>query len=164
MCKLSLCLLVAIFGCLIAGSLAGVNRDSYVHRDIIVVKDVRDFAAKHPGLKLQRMDRQPVSARAAAAQSVRYTLGARITDDRLVAQNADVFNYASSNDVSLQVTYPETGTGAIVTYVEIVCTQDNNEGNAFVIAGGIGQRFISILIEAKQTNSFAYQALYYGVD
>ncbi|KAH8295879.1 hypothetical protein KR044_001282 [Drosophila immigrans] len=163
MCKLSLCLLVAIFGCLVAVGSAGVNRDSYVHRDIVVVDDVRDFAAKHPGLQMQRLERQPAKARA-AGDSVRYTLGSRISGDRLVAQTADVFNYGSRNDVSLQVTYPEAGTGAIVTYVEIVCTQDNNEGNAYVIAGGIGQRFISILIEAKQTNSFAYQALYYGVD
>ncbi|KAH8386385.1 hypothetical protein KR093_000176 [Drosophila rubida] len=163
MCKLSLCLLVAIFGCLVASSLAGVNRDSYVHRDIVTVNDVRDFVAKHPGLKLQRLERQPVAARS-AGQSVRYTLGARVSDDRLVAQTADVFNYAASNDVSLQVTYPENGTGAIVTFVEIICTQDNNDGNAYVVAGGIGQRFISILIEAKQTNTFAYQALYYGVD
>ncbi|KAM8721374.1 hypothetical protein ACLKA7_007273 [Drosophila subpalustris] len=165
MCKLSLCLLVAIFGCLVSNSLAGVARDNYIHRDIVFVEDVRDFAAKHPGLNLQRLEKQPESVRArAVGQSVRYTLGSRISGDRLVAQDADVFNYPKTNDVSMQVTYPQSGVGSIVTFVEIICTQDNDEGNAYVVAGGIGQRFISILIEAKQTNSFAYQAQYYGTD
>lgn len=196
MCKLSMCLLVAVFGCLLASGLAGVNRDAIqVDRDIVVVKDVRDFAAKHPGLKLQRMDKQTSLGRSASV-SVRYTLGSRISGkrfrlalaivflrpevcnaqwtnqifsmrlsgDRLVAQNADVYSYPARNDVSLQLTYPETGAGAIVTFVEIICTQDNSDGIAYVVAGGIGQRFISVVIEAQQTENFAYQAQYFGTD
>lgn len=86
MCKLSLCLLVAVFGCLLTSGLAGVSRDaSYVDRDIVLVKDVRDFAAKHPGLKLQRMEKQTTSSLARSADSsvsVRYTLGGRISGMR----------------------------------------------------------------------------------
>lgn len=78
MCKLSLFLLLAIFGCLVADSLAGVARDADVHRDIIVVKNVRDFVAQHPGLKLQRMVKQPAARATTRSLSVRYTLGARI--------------------------------------------------------------------------------------
>ncbi|XP_023176406.1 uncharacterized protein LOC111603160 [Drosophila hydei] len=162
MCKLSLCLLLAVFGCLVADSLAGVVRGADVHRDIIVVKNVRDFVAQHPGLKMQRLVKQPAGR--ANEQSVRYTLGARISGDRLVAQGADVFHYQARKDVSLQITYPESGAGSIVTFVELICTQDNNEGNAYVVAGGIGQRFISIVLEAKQTENFAYQAQYFGSD
>lgn len=88
----------------------------------------------------------------------------QLLGDRLVAQNADIYNYPARNDVSLQLTYPETGAGAIVTFVEIICTQDNNDGIAYVVAGGIGQRFISIVVEAQQTESFAYQAQYFGSD
>ncbi|KAH8416853.1 hypothetical protein KR222_009121 [Zaprionus bogoriensis] len=163
MCKLSLCLLVVIFGCLLASGLAGVSRSTSEDRSMIVVKDVRDFAAKHPGLQLLPLAKQASVARSAGV-SVRYTLGGRISGDRLVAQNADVYNYAALNDVSLQLTYPETGAGAIVSFVEIICTQDNSEGNAYVVAGGIGQRFISIVVEADQTDSFAYQAQYFGTD
>ncbi|XP_017871843.1 PREDICTED: uncharacterized protein LOC108619664 isoform X1 [Drosophila arizonae] len=164
MCKLSLFLLLAIFGCLVADSLAGVTRDADVHRDIVVVKDVRDFVAQHPGLKLQRMVKQPAARATTRSLSVRYTLGYRLSGDRLVAQGADVFHYQARKDVSLQITYPESGAGSIVTFVELICTQDNNEGNAYVVAGGIGQRFISIVLEAKQTNDFAYQAQYFGSD
>ncbi|EDV99594.1 uncharacterized protein LOC6564732 [Drosophila grimshawi] len=162
MCKLSLCLLVAIFGCLVADSLAGVARNGDVQRQIVVVKNVRDFAAEHPGLKLQRLQKQPAGRM--SGQSVRYTLGARVSGDRLVAQGADVFSYPAQKDVSVQLTYPESGAGSIVTFVELICTQDNSEGNAYVVAGGIGQRFISIVVEAKQTNSFGYQAQYFGSD
>lgn len=77
--------MVAIFGCLVSSSLAGVARDNYIHRDILVVENVRDFAAKHPGLNLQRLEKQPASPRArAVGESVRYTLGARISGERLL--------------------------------------------------------------------------------
>ncbi|XP_001354364.2 uncharacterized protein [Drosophila pseudoobscura] len=164
MCKLSLslCLLIALFGCLAAASPARqLPLDSSTLREITVVKNVRLFAAQHPGLKIQRLAKQPATARG-GVESVRYTLGARVTSDSLVAQGADVFSYPASQDVSVQLTYPEEGAGAIVTYVELICTQDNSEGNAYVVAGGIGQRFISIILEASQTRNFSYQAQYYG--
>ncbi|BFG00099.1 uncharacterized protein DMAD_00174 [Drosophila madeirensis] len=160
MCKLSLCLVVALFGCLVAASPAR-QLDGTTVREITVVKDVRSFAATRPGLKIQRLAKQPAIARG-GVESVRYTLGSRTTGDGLVAQGADVFSYPSSQDVSVQLTYPEEGAGAIVTYVELICTQDNSEGNAYVVAGGIGQRFISIILEASQTRNFSYQAQYYG--
>lgn len=72
--------MVAIFGCLVAQSLAGVARDADIHRDIVVVKNVRDFAAQHPGLKMQRLEKQPAAR--ASGQSVRYTLGARVSGKR----------------------------------------------------------------------------------
>ena len=81
-----------------------------------------------------------------------------------MASGADVFNYPAAKDVTMQLSYPEAGnTGAILTYVELNCIQDNNDGNAFVVAGNIGQRFISIVLEAKNTQRFSYTANYYGV-
>ena len=80
----------------------------------------------------------------------------------MVAQGTDTYSYAEPNDVSLQLSYPEEGTGAVVTHVEIVAVQNNNLGNAYVVSGGIGQRSISIVIEAQETDYFSYKALYYG--
>ncbi|XP_017477590.1 PREDICTED: uncharacterized protein LOC108367482 [Rhagoletis zephyria] len=143
---------------------AGVARDSnnltqQEVRDITVVKDIAEFKKNHPGLVLARMTKEESNAR---SQSVRYSLGGRVSGDRLVAQAADVFTYQVAKDVTIQLTYPQSGAGSIVTYVEIVCNQDNNEGNAYVVAGGIGQRFISIVLEATQTEGFSYNAQYYG--
>ncbi|XP_037939113.1 uncharacterized protein LOC119672383 [Teleopsis dalmanni] len=128
-------------------------------RDITVVQDIRDFARNHPGLKLTRLSKEPGRTR---SQSVRYTLGGRVAGDRLVAQGSDVFNYPAKKDVAIQLTYPESGTGSIVTFVDLVCQQDSDSGNAYVIAGGIGQRYISIVVEANQTEQFSYNAQYYG--
>lgn len=85
-----------------------------------------------------------------------------ISDDFLVAQTADAFNYEDTKDVTVQLTYPQAGTGSIVTYVLIHCEADSTDGNAYVVAGGIGQRFISIVLESTKTRSFSYNAQFYG--
>lgn len=87
-----------------------------------------------------------------------------LSGDELVAQTANTYEFPRAQDVSLQLTYPENGKGATVSYVELLCTQDTNEGTAYVVAGGIGQSLISIVLEAKNTKNFSYQALYYGVN
>ncbi|XP_017041905.1 uncharacterized protein LOC108088569 [Drosophila ficusphila] len=162
MCKFSLILLSVLLGCLVSGGAAGKIRvDSH---EIRVVKDINLFVAQHPGLRVQALDKEIVPGKARVGdQTVRYNLGARIPSDRLVAQSADTFEYSRSQDVSLQLTYPESGAGSIVSYVELLCTQDNNDGNAYVVAGGIGQRYISIILEASNTKNFSYQAQYYGM-
>ncbi|XP_016986638.1 uncharacterized protein LOC108049819 [Drosophila rhopaloa] len=161
MSKFSLILLTALLGCLVSGGAAGKIRvDS---SEIRVVKDIHVFASQHPGLRIQALEKEIVPGKArAGSQTVRYNLGARIPSDRLVAQTADAFEYPQAQDVSLQLTYPEQGAGAIVSYVELLCTQDSSEGTAYVVAGGIGLRFISIVLEASNTRNFSYQVQYYG--
>ncbi|KAH8235919.1 hypothetical protein KR032_010731 [Drosophila birchii] len=163
MSKLSLILLsVALLGCFVAQGAAGtlpVDSSARQHQ-IKVVKDIRAFAAQHPGVQLRRMEKQT----RVGSQVVRYNMGARIPGDQLVAQGADTFEYPRAQAVSMQLTYPEQGVGAVVSYVEIVCTQDTVDGSsAYVVAGGIGQRFISIVLEAGSTRNFSYQAQYYGL-
>ncbi|XP_043659805.1 uncharacterized protein LOC122624362 [Drosophila teissieri] len=163
MSKLSLFLLAALLGCLVSGGAAGKIRvDS---AGIRVVHDIHAFAAQFPGLQVQPMEKEIVPGKArVGSQTVRYNLGARIPGDALVAQTADTYEYQRAQDVSVQLTYPESGTGAAVSYVELLCTQDSSEGTAYVLAGGIGQRFISIVLEAQNTKYFSYQASYYGVN
>lgn len=98
----------------------------------------------------------------------------------MVAQYADTIYYPTLQDVSIQVThpkpikgtsssdaytqvtYPETGSGSVITFVDIHCLQDNADGNAYVVAGGVGERFISIVLEATQTKRFSYNIHYFG--
>jgi len=186
MSKYSLILLSALLGCLVSGGSAGtigVDRSAFQ-----VVKDIHIFAAQHPGLKIQALEKQIVPGKARAGSlSVRYNLGARISSkfpkaytssshrvltflsgilsgDTLVFQTADTLEFPRAQDVSVQLNYPEKSgdSGAALSYVELICTQDAYDGNAYVVAGGIGQRFISIVLEAKNTKNFSYQALYYG--
>ncbi|XP_023298896.2 uncharacterized protein LOC111681371 [Lucilia cuprina] len=131
-------------------------------RNIQLVQDIKAFIKQHPQLQLIRLNKKmPENHR---SQSVKYTLGNRVSGDRMVGQYADTFFYPAKKDVSTQVTYPETGTGSVVTSVDINCLQDNTDGNAYVVAGGIGQRFISIVLEATQTERFSYNVHIYGRD
>ncbi|XP_017002407.2 uncharacterized protein [Drosophila takahashii] len=163
MSKYSLILLSALLGCLVSGGSAGALRlDS---NEIRVVRDIHVFAAQHPGLRIQPMDMHIVPGKARAGSlSVRYNLGARISSDTLVYQTADTFEFPRNQDVSVQLDYPEKpgDKSAALSYVELTCTQDASDGTAYVVAGGIGQRYISIVLEAKNTKNFSYQALYYG--
>ncbi|KAH8367828.1 hypothetical protein KR084_003291 [Drosophila pseudotakahashii] len=187
MSKYSLILLSALLGCLVSGGSAGALRvDS---NEIRVVRDIHVFAAQHPGLRIQPMDKHIVPGKARVGSlTVRYNLGARISSeshtkhtlchnhrlltfssgilsgDTLVFQTADTFEFPRNQDVSVQLRYPEKeeASGAALSYVELLCTQDDYDGTAYVVAGGIGQRYISIVLEAKNTKNFSYQALYYG--
>lgn len=85
------------------------------------------------------------------------------SDDRLVAEEEQQFKYPNLHDVSVQMTYPEKGgQGALITFVEILAEQSSDIGNAYVVSGGIGQRFISMVVEAKQTQFFEFDAKVYG--
>nr|XP_013099426.1 unnamed protein product [Stomoxys calcitrans] len=130
-------------------------------RDVVTIKDIRAFVAEHPNLHLTRLMKKE---RQSTLQTVKYTLGGRVSGDRLVAQYGDTTFYPVKKDVTTQVTYPATGTGSVVTAVEIHCLQDENNGNAYVVAGGLGQRFISIVLEAVQTERFTYNIHVYGTD
>ncbi|XP_036224833.1 uncharacterized protein [Bactrocera oleae] len=129
-------------------------------RPIMVVKDINEFKRKHPGLSLLALKKE--SGQARSGSTVEYKLGGRVQGDFLAAQIADAFNYEDAKDVTVQLTYPQAGTGSIVTYVLIRCEADSTEGNAYVVAGGIGQRFISIVLESTATQTFSYNAQFYG--
>uniref|UniRef100_A0A1L8EIX0 Putative secreted protein n=1 Tax=Haematobia irritans TaxID=7368 RepID=A0A1L8EIX0_HAEIR len=130
-------------------------------RDVKTITDIRAFIAQHPNLHLTRLMKKE---RQNTLQTVKYTLGGRVSGDRLVAQYGDTTFYPAKKDVTTQVTYPATGTGSVVTAVEIHCLQDDNAGNAYVVAGGLGQRFISIVLEATQTERFTYNIHVYGTN
>lgn len=70
MSQLSLVLLVAL-GLVASG--AATTR-------ILVVKDIKEFVVKNPGVHLQPMEKQvvPAKAREAGSLTVRYNLGARL--------------------------------------------------------------------------------------
>jgi len=65
---------------------------------------------------------------------------------------------------SLSIKYPVSGTGAVVTFVQVLITQDNGTtGRGYVVAGGIGSRYIQLIVEAWNTAYIRYDILIYGV-
>lgn len=80
----------------------------------------------------------------------------------MAAQSGDSQLFGPPQDVQLVLTYPQSGVGAIISYVEITCDQSSNLGDAYVVDGGIGQRSITIVVEALHTTFFTYVAQIYG--
>lgn len=97
-------------------------------------------------------------------QSIRYTLGNRVTGDRLVGVAKHSTNWSTPHNAQLTLNYPAPGTpGAVVTHVNVVVNQTSNQGRGYVVSGGVGQRSIGIVIEALNTLRFEYSAEIYGV-
>jgi len=93
---------------------------------------------------------------------INYRLGLRISGDRLVATAAGSNSWTSAQDVKLALSYPKTGIGAIITYLQVIVEQSTNIGRGYVTSGGIGQRQITVVIEGNQTLYFKYSSEIYG--
>lgn len=87
-----------------------------------------------------------------------------IPGDRLVANLSERNQWSQPQDVTFTLTYPKTGLGAVITYVQIDVNQSTNVGRGFVVAGGLGQRNIKVVIEAKGTTYFEQHSQIFGVN
>ncbi|XP_001664091.2 uncharacterized protein LOC5578882 [Aedes aegypti] len=124
---------------------------------IEVVQDIAAFKAAHPEL-----DVVPLEVARSTRQQIVYTLGNRLSGDRLVGTSQDGTSWSSLQDVTLNLRYPQAGSGAVVSYVQVVVNQSSNQGRGYVVSGGIGQRYIQLVIEAYSTSYFQYNAQIYG--
>lgn len=131
-----------------------------LNASVVVVKDINVFKASNPDVQLIALER---SNRNQERAGIRYTLGKRVAGDRLAATLSDFVSYATPQNVKLTLTYPTSGTGAVVTHVLVDVQQSSNVGKGYVVQGGIGQRFIQIVIEAQSTTYFGYSSYIYGV-
>ncbi|EAT33840.1 AAEL013885-PA [Aedes aegypti] len=124
---------------------------------IEVVQDIAAFKAAHPEL-----DVVPLEVARSTRQQIVYTLGNRLSGDRLVGTSQDGTSWSSLQDVTLNLRYPQAGSGAVVSYVQVVVNQSSNQGRGYVVSGGIGQRYIQLVIEVYSTSYFQYNAQIYG--
>lgn len=85
------------------------------------------------------------------------------TGDRLVSTQTDGKQWPTLQDVTLSLAYPQSGVGAVVTYVQVIVKQSSNLGKGYVVSGGIGQRFIHLMIEAYSTTYFNYSVQIFGL-
>ncbi|XP_055838594.1 uncharacterized protein LOC129906726 [Episyrphus balteatus] len=126
--------------------------------DVITVDDVSNLKDLSQGAKLI-----PLSQSRATKGTIVYTLGQRVSLDKLVGQGANSQSYKSPQNVRLQIQYPNNPNGGdIVTYVRIDVDQSSNDGQAYVLSGGIGQRRIIIIVEAYNTLWFNYNVAIYA--
>ncbi|XP_031627888.1 uncharacterized protein LOC116343790 [Contarinia nasturtii] len=99
---------------------------------------------------------------ASSRSTVTYKLGKRVSGDRVVASDSQIQQWTAAQNVTQNITYPKTGVGSIISFVEIVVEQSTNLGRGYVTSGGVGQRQISITIEAQRTTLFRQTTQIYG--
>lgn len=125
-----------------------------------MVDDIEAFQAANSGLKVTPLD---VTTKGdGVGRQIIYAQGHRITGDSLVSTNSDSKQWPTLQDVTMNLSYPASGVGAIITYVQVIVNQSSSSGKGYVIAGGIGQRFIHLVIEAHSTSYFSYNSQIYG--
>lgn len=82
------------------------------------IKNIDDFKTNNPQLVLYPLDRVGMGK-----QGIRYTIGQRKSGDRLISTLAKDNYWGSLQDVSLTLTYPTSGYGYVVTYVQVNINQ-----------------------------------------
>lgn len=149
-------ILLAITGLCVSSPVQ--DNPEVLQASVVLVNDINEFKAAHPDITLTELVRAENGPRA----SIRYTLGARVVGDTLVATKTDFASYATPQNVKLTLTYPTSGTGAVVTHVLVDVQQSSSVGRGYVTGGGVGQRYIQLMIEAQTTTYFGYSAYIYG--
>ncbi|XP_031628578.1 uncharacterized protein LOC116344250 [Contarinia nasturtii] len=94
--------------------------------------------------------------------AILHKLGDRINGDRLITTAEGSWTYSSPQNIKLTLNYPRSGTGLVVTFLKVLVSQSTNKGRGYIISGGIGQRQLTVLIEADQTLYFKFSAEIYG--
>lgn len=149
--------LVALILATVVALVASEEQPAAIEAQVEIVQNIGAFKAANPDVELV-----PLDIARSTRQQIVYSVGNRISGDRLVATDSNGQSWSSLQDVALTLNYPRSGTGAVVTYVQVVVNQSSNQGRGYITAGGIGQRRITLVIEAYSTNYFNYNAQIYG--
>ncbi|XP_055837320.1 uncharacterized protein LOC129905776 [Episyrphus balteatus] len=105
----------------------------------------------------------PLSPRSNIRIPVHYTFGNRDPSrDYLVSSGGGYKSSSSPQTFQLHLNYPSYGQGALITYVEIDVEQSSSDGHAYITSGGVKERNIRILVDAKSTTWFKYNFKIYG--
>ncbi|XP_055637454.1 uncharacterized protein LOC129776078 [Toxorhynchites rutilus septentrionalis] len=159
MAHIKSCIIVGAFFALLASNEAKIgNEINPVGARVDIIDDIEAFQTAHSHVQIT-----PLNATRNVHQQIIYKLGNRVVGDRLVGTATDSKTYPTLKDVTLNIAYPTSGVGAIITYVQIVVNQSSKLYKGYVVSGGIGQRFIQIVIEAHSTLFFNYNAQIFGI-
>jgi hypothetical protein len=151
--------LILIVVAIICGATAIEEVKNVAEVTVKVVDNIEKFKKDNPTVQLLPMS---IARNPRSAQNI-YTLGARQPGDFLSAAGGDWVQYGVPQNLELKLSYPGSGAGAILTYVQVTINQDNyTSGRGYVVAGGIGQRYAEVIIEAWNTAYLRWDYLFYG--
>ncbi|XP_031628580.1 uncharacterized protein LOC116344252 [Contarinia nasturtii] len=130
--------------------------------EVQFVQSLADFLAKNPGVKLEPLTTEVKLDGPSTRTQIVHRLGNRISGDRILATDSASQQWQKPHDIRLNLNYPQSGYGSVITYLEVIVEQSSSLSNAYVVSGGIGQRQISVVVESKDTLYFKHRAAIYG--
>ncbi|KFB36768.1 AGAP000570-PA-like protein [Anopheles sinensis] len=128
---------------------------------IETVPDIDAFIRANPELTVVQLPATKAEV-AEGRQQIVYTLGYHTANERLIGLSSDNKEWSTPQNVKLDLQYPTAGVGDVVSYVEVVVNQSTSNGSGYLVSGGVGQRYVRLVIEAYGTTYFYYQAAIYG--
>nr|AYV99546.1 venom polypeptide [Dolopus genitalis] len=144
---------------LLATACAAAPEHDQIGLSVEVIDDITEYLAKYPESEITplRVVVSPIPP-----FRTRYVLGTRVKGDRVLAIRNDNVFYPTRRDIRLDLHYPQYGTGGIVTLIDIAVEQSSDLGRAYIVAGGIGQRQIKFVVEARDVYHLSTNTTIYG--
>lgn len=95
--------------------------------EVSIVHNLTSFLKENPEVEpLFELVKTPVTEGPSGLLAINYVLGERINGDRLVASSDGDQKWGTPQDVKLDLSYPKSGIGSIITYVSIAVEQVND--------------------------------------
>lgn len=92
-----------------------------------------------------------------------FFLRKNLSGDAVVGHTSKNQRYPTFQNVKVDLRYPASGYGKMITYVEIAVNQTSTQGYAQITQGDVGQHFIAISVYATNTYQMDYSAIIYGI-
>lgn len=90
-----------------------------------------------------------------------YLGGQRVKDDGLVSESFDKFDFDDTRDFHLELKYPRQN-NFYITHISCLVEQSSSIGRAYVVDGGVGYNYMTLIFEAKRTRHFYYRIYLFG--
>lgn len=90
-----------------------------------------------------------------------YIGGRRVQGDSFKSDTSDKYDFAESRDFHLELKFPKQN-DFYITHVSCLVEQSSSLGRAYIVDGGIGYNFMTLVFEAKRTQYFYYIIYIFG--
>lgn len=90
-----------------------------------------------------------------------YIGGQRITGDSFKSETSDKYDFPDTRDFHLELKFPRQSE-FYITHVSCLVEQSSSIGRAYIVDGGIGYNYMTLIFEAKRTTYFYYRIYIFG--
>lgn len=90
-----------------------------------------------------------------------YIGGKRVRGDELQIHTNDGIKYDDDRDILYEVRFPQQDK-FYITHVSCLVEQSSSIGRAYIVDGGIGKNFMTLIIEGRRTRYLYYRIYLFG--